>query len=140
MSRCFPRIACILIEKGGINMTANLSQYLYKPGTDPELDEQFSRAAVYGRIRLGHSALFWKAFLRWYTVPLDRVRRAFRRVEEVHGKMCCGGHYFRIERLVLVLTDGHELELYIGDDVAEKAQALFQTLRDTHPRIQYGKP
>ena len=71
-------------------------------------------------------------------MPLANVQRIFRRVEPVYGKLCCGGHSFIIERLVLVLTDGTEVEIYIGDDVEPQAKALLQALQDTHPELQYG--
>ena len=58
----------------------------------------------------------------------------------VYGKLCCGGHSFIIERLVLLLNDGTELELYIGDDMEKKAIALLDTLRAGHPEILFGKP
>lgn len=120
-------------------MAVNLKQYVYSKGASEALDTQFAAASVYERVKLGQTHLFWKAGLRWYCVPLDRVQRIFRRVETVYGKMCCGRQSFVIERLVLILTDGTELEIYIGDDVKTKAEALLQALKETHPKIQYGK-
>ena len=45
-----------------------------------------------------------------------------------------------MEKLVLILKDGTELELYIGDDIEKKAAALLDFLKDTHPEILFGKP
>lgn len=113
--------------------------YRYAKGTDPQLDADFASAAVYEKVRCGKLALFWKSGLRWYCIPMDRIRRIFRRVEPVYGKLCCGGRSFIIEWLVLILEDGSQLVLHIGDDVAKNAENLLQWLKTSHPQIQYGK-
>lgn len=120
-------------------MAVNLKPYVYSKGTDEALDAQFAAASVYERVKLGKTHLFWKAGLRWYCVSLGRVQRIFRRVETVYGRMCCGRQSFVMERLVLILMDGTELEIYIGDDVKRKAEALLQALKEAHPEILYGK-
>ena len=91
-------------------------------------------------MRPGKSTVFWRSGLRWYAIPLSRVQRIFRRVEPVYGKLCCGGHSFIMERLVLILLDGTELELYIGDDMERKAAALLESLKQGHPELLFGKP
>ena len=89
-------------------------------------------------MRPGQTAVFWKNGLRWYAVPLTQVQRIFRRVEQVVGRLCCGGQNFVIERLVLILKDGSEVVIHIGDDVQTSAEALLQALKDAHPELQYG--
>ena len=121
-------------------MGVNLKPYVYKKGENPALDAEFSAGQDYGWVRPGQTAVFWKAGLRWHVVLLTQVQRIFRRVEPVYGKLCCGGHSFIIERLVLILKDGTELELYIGDDMEKKAAALLELLRSAHPEIAFGKP
>ncbi|MGM9585219.1 MAG: hypothetical protein ACI3V1_06700 [Faecousia sp.] len=121
-------------------MSVNLKPYVYKKGENPALDEEFSGAEDYGQIRPGKTAVFWRSALRWHVVSLSEVQRIFRRVVPVYGKLCCGGHSFIMERLVLILKDGTELDLYIGDDMEPKAAALLKTLQDAHPEILFGKP
>lgn len=120
-------------------MAVNLKTYVYSKGTDSGLDTQFAAAAPYARTRLGQTHLFWKAGFRWYCIPLSRAQRIFRRLLPVHARLCCGGHHFMIEWLVLVLPDGTELEIYLGEDVQPKAEALLRALKETHPEIKYGK-
>ena len=120
-------------------MAADLKQHIYKKGTDGQLDAQFAGADTYSKVRLGEKVLFWKSGLRWYYMELDRVQRIFRRVEPVYGKLCCGGKSFIIEWLVLILHDGTEVVLHIGDEVKTKAENLLQALKDNHPQIAYGK-
>lgn len=119
-------------------MADNLTTYIYKKGIDPVLDQEFAGASAYSKVKLGQNILFWRSGLRWYRMPLDQVQRIFRRVEQVVGRLCCGGQNFVIERLVLVLNDGSEVVIHIGDDVQTSAEALLQALKDAHPELQYG--
>lgn len=118
--------------------------YRYHKGENPALDAQFAAAPEYGKIRAGETAVFWKSGLRWHTIPLEGVQRIFRRVEAVHGRLCCGGKSFLIQWLVLMLEDGSELVLHIGDEIVgesmkKTAEALLEHLKQHNPRIQYGK-
>ena len=117
----------------------NYKPYRYTKGEDPRLDEQFARAKAYGKIRPAETALFWKSGLHWHCIALEGIQRIFRRIEQVHGRLCCGGRNFIIEWLVLILPDGSELVLHIGDDVRNEAAALLEHLKETHPQIPYGK-
>ena len=121
-------------------MAVNMKPYVYKKGTNPALDGEFAAGQDYGWVRPGKTAVFWRSGLRWCAVALSDVQRIFRRVEPVYGKLCCGGNSFIMEKLVLILKDGEELELYIGDDIEKKAAALLEYLKDTHPEILFGKP
>lgn len=121
-------------------MITNLKDYIYTHGKDAGLDAEFDSGTPYLKVKLGENTLFWKAALRWHAISLTRVQRIFRRVERVYGKMCCGRASFDMEKLVLILDDGAELELYLGDNVKTEAQKLLQALQDAHPELQYGKP
>ena len=120
-------------------MVTDLKPYRYTAKENPALDAEFSASVRYENVRLGESHLFWKPMFRWHVVPLSSAQRIFRRIEDVYGKLCCGGRSFRMEKLVLILTDGTELEIHIGDDVEAKAKALLQALQSSHPDILYGK-
>lgn len=114
--------------------------YRYTKDTDPVLDADFSAASAYSKVKPGQTALFWKSGLRWYSIPYSQIRRIYRRVEAVYGKLCCGGKSFIIEWLVLVLSDGSELVIHIGDEVPRKAQELLEKCQSLHPELLYGKP
>ena len=122
----------------------NYKSYRYAKGANPALDEEFQSAEVYEKIRAGKNHIFWKSGLRWHVIPLEGLQRIYRRVEQVQGRLCCGGQNFIIHWLVLVLPDGEELVLHVGDDVVgtavrDQADALLAGLRLAHPQIQYGK-
>lgn len=120
-------------------MSVKLKDYVYTKGTDTVLDAQFAAAVPYARVKLGQTHLFWKAGLKWYCIPLTQPQRIFRRLMPVRTKLCCGGASFMVEWLVLILPDGNELEIYLGEDVQTKAEALLEGLKVSHPQIQYGK-
>lgn len=125
-------------------MAANLKAYTYAKGKDTALDEAFAAAVPYEKVKLGKDVVFWKSGLRWFAVSIAQVQRAYRQVEPVRGKLCCGRASYEIQRLILILTDGTELAIHIGDNeigdwVKKKAEELFQSLKDTHPELQYGK-
>ena len=117
----------------------NYKPYRYTKGENPALDADFASASAYEKIRPGEASVFWKSGLRWHHIPVGKIQRVFRRVEPVYGKLCCGGRSFLIEWLVLILTDGSELVLHIGDDVQKKAEALLVHMKEHHPQIEYGK-
>lgn len=121
-------------------MLMDLKQYVYHKGTDAALDGQFSAAAPYGKVKLGADTIFWKVGLRWFYLPLKLVRRAYRRVEEVNAKMCCGRANFDIQKLMLVLDGETTLELLIGENQRNEAGRLFAALKEAHPELAYGKP
>lgn len=114
-------------------------EFVYQKGIHEGLDGELAGSVAYGKVRPGTSGIFWKSGFRWHYISLDQVQRIFRRVEPVYGKLCCGGRSFLIEWLVLILLDGSELVIHIGDDVQKQAEALLQALKDAHPEIQYGK-
>lgn len=120
-------------------MLQNLKEYLYTRDRDGALDAQFQSAAPYGKVKLGSTALFWKNAMKWYVIDLGRVRRAWRQVEFVYGKLCCGGRSYDIQRLVLELDGGKNLEIHIGDDCKTQAAALLDAMQRACPEIQYGK-
>ena len=121
-------------------MAVNLKPYVYKKKENASLDADFAAGKDYGWVRAGQDNIFWRSGLHWNVVSLTEVQRIFRRVEPVYGKLCCGGNSFIMEKLVLILRDGTELELYIGDDIEKKAAALLEFLQSSHPEITFGKP
>lgn len=117
---------------------------IYTRGKDAALDAEFQSGTLYGKVKLASDMIFWKKGLRWFCLPLDQVQRAYRQVERVYGKMCCGGASFDIQRLVLVLRDGTTLTVVIGDNeigdqMKRQAEGLFQSLQGSHPELTFGK-
>lgn len=117
----------------------DLKQYIYTKGNDTAMDAEFAATRAYSKVRPGQTHLFWRNGLRRFAMPLSNVQRIYRRVEPVYGRLCCGGKNFIIEWLVLVLQDGSELVIHIGDEVKKQAEDLMQALQELHPQVKYGK-
>ena len=113
---------------------------MYTAGRDAALDADFDAARTCGKVKQGKDALFFKTGFRWYAVPFERVARIFRRMDMVYGKLCCGGRTYDIQMLVLILSDGRELEIHIGDDMNRQAEELYGAIKAAQPQILYGKP
>lgn len=120
-------------------MAVDVKQYIYSKGTDPALDADFGAAKAYGKVRPGQKAIFWKSGLRWYALPVADIQRIFRRLEPVIRKLCCGGKSYYIEWLVLVLQNGEELVVHVGDDIPKDVEALFAAMKEQYPSLQFGK-
>ena len=120
-------------------MAVDVKRYVYSKGENPALDADFGAARAYGKVKPGQQHIFWKSGLRWYAVPVAEIQRIFRRLEPVIRKLCCGGKSYFIERLVMVLQNGEELVVHIGDDIPKEAEALLVALKVQHPNLQYGK-
>ena len=105
----------------------------------PDPGPEYDAAAVFGKVRLGHSCLFWKSGLRRYAVNTAAIRRAWRQEENVYGKLCCGSRSYTIHRLLLVLEDGTKLTIHIGDDTRAEAEHLLTALAEGFPHIAIGK-
>ena len=121
-------------------MVKDLKPYRYISKENAALDAEYANATRYENVKLGTDHLFWLPLFRWHSIPLTQVQRIFRRVQDVRGRLCCGGRNFRMEKLVLILNSGEELEIHIGDDVERDAVALLENLKLRHPELQYGKP
>lgn len=120
-------------------MVTNLKAFLYVKGSNPQLDAQLDSARKFGKVRLGSSAIFWRAAFKQYVVSLDQVQRIRRGMNTVIGRLCAGGRNYDAEYLVLTLTDGSELVVHIADDNKQVALDLVAALEQAHPQIKYGK-
>ena len=120
-------------------MSQNIKNFIYNRGKDAELDGEFEQAASFEHVKLGDHSIFWRKGFCWYVVAIECVARAFRRIEEIKTKVCCGPANFDIEKLMLVLKDGEVLEIRIGDGAKREAEELFKKLRTLHPELQYSK-
>lgn len=111
----------------------------YKKGENASLDQEFAAGQQYGKVKLADQYIFWKQGLRWKYERLEDVKQAFRRVEAVNTKMCCGSVNFDIQKLVLILKDETEQEILIGEGTLREAEKLFELMKEGHPEIRFGK-
>ena len=117
----------------------DLKNFMYKRGNDVSLDREFELGSRYGKVKLADETVFWKKGLKWYCLPLTEAKRAFRRIEAVDSKMCCGNVNFDIQKLVLILQDDTELELLIGEGTPREAELLYEKLQSKDCGLVFGK-
>ena len=112
---------------------------IYKKNQIPEVTQDFEHGSLYGKVKLGSDYIFWKKSFSWKYVDMDEIRRAYRRVEAVDTKMCCGKVNFDIQKLVVELKDDTSYELLIGEGISKEAEALWAVFKERRPGILFGK-
>ena len=83
----------------------------------------FEQAQVFDKLRVGELGVYFRDGLRNRFVPYGDIDRAFIRIHEVNGRMCCGNAVFHYFRMVFV-RDGKEF----ADMVSEKENVMDQAL------------
>lgn len=83
----------------------------------------YEQAQVFDKLRVGNEGVYFKDGFRTRFIPYGDMDRAFIRVHEVNGRMCCGNAVFHYFRMVFI-QDGKEF----GDTVSEKENAFDQAL------------
>ena len=84
-------------------------------------------AQVFDKVRVGKLGVYYKEGFRTKFIPYDYIDRAFIRIQEVRGRMCCGETTFAYFRLVFVHGDKE-----IADIISEKEEAMDQALACIH--------
>lgn len=106
-------------------------------GLDPAaLAADYERAERFDKLRVGALAVYYRDGFRVKAVPFARMQRAFIRVQQVRGRMCCGEAAFFYYRLVF-LVDGKE----ICDNMSENEKAMDAALARLHemaPEVPVG--
>lgn len=101
-----------------------------------ELSADYAAAEKYDSARVGKLGVYYRDGLRTKYIAFDTVERAFIRVQEVTGRMCCGSVNFAYYRLVLV-CGGVEC----ADIMSESEKAMDSALAKVHenaPTIEIG--
>lgn len=103
---------------------------------DAALSEEFRQGKKIGRARMGTTHIFWRSGLRQYALPLEKIDRAFQRVEPVQAKLCCGRANFDIRRLILC-SGGREVgDLEFEDE--RQILLLLRLLQEARPDMAIG--
>ena len=93
------------------------------------LSADYAQAELFDRLRVGDLAVYYRDGFRTKAVPYSRMERAFIRVQQVRGRMCCGETAFLYFRIVF-LVDGKE----IADNMSENEKAMDAALARIHER------
>ena len=93
------------------------------------LRDDYEGAERFDKLRVGALAVYYRDGFRVKAVPYARMERAFIRIQQVRGRMCCGETAFFYYRIVF-LVDGRE----IADNMSEDEKAMDEALALIHER------
>ena len=91
--------------------------------TDAAVTADFERAEVFDKALVGALGVYYRDGFRTKYVPYSALERAFIRIQEVNGRLCCGKAVFAYYRLILVVG-GKEW----GDIMSENETAMDDAL------------
>ncbi len=106
-------------------------------GLDPAaLAADQESAERFDKLRVGKLAVYYREGFRTRAIPYRRMERAFIRVQQVRGRMCCGEAAFFYYRMVF-LVDGKEIAEYLSEDEKAMDEALAK-LHEMAPEVAIG--
>lgn len=89
------------------------------------------------KVRVDSEGVHIKTGFKYKCYPFDRISRAFIRIHEVDGKLCCGSTVFQYFRLVLVDENGKEFADAVSENEKEFDEVL-EEIRAVAPQIAIG--
>jgi len=89
----------------------------------PEVAADYEAAQKFERVKIGALGVYYRDGLKTRFIPYDIMERAFLRIQEVNGKLCCGSTTFAYYHLLFVV-DGKEY----GDILSENEQLMRDAL------------
>ena len=94
-----------------------------------EVSRDYEAAEQFDKLRVGALGVYFREGLRTRYLSYADFDRAFIRIQEVNGRMCCGKAVFSYFRMVFV-KDGREF----ADVLTEDEKALDAALARIHER------
>ena len=91
--------------------------------SDDIISKEYEEAPVFDKIRVGTTGVFFAEGFSVKYIPYSYMERAFLRINEVNGKLCCGNANFYYYRIVFV-HDGKEF----ADVLSEKEEQMKSAL------------
>lgn len=108
------------------------------PVSSPELSADYDGAARFDKLRVGALGVYFRDGLKNRFIAYEDMERAFIRIHEVNGKMCCGSTVFQYFRLVFV-CGGKEYADVISEDEGLMDRALDR-IKASAPKLAIGFP
>ncbi len=101
-----------------------------------EVNADFEAAESFDKLRVGRLGIYYRDGFKTKYIDYASMERAFIRIQEVNGRMCCGSATFAYYRMVF-LCGGRE----IADFMSEKEAAMDAALAKIHemaPQVPIG--
>lgn len=89
------------------------------------------------KLEISENGVSFREGFRKLQIPFEDISRAFIRVQEVNGKLCCGNAVFTYFRMVFVDRNGKEFADYICENEKAMDEALAY-LHSLAPEIAIG--
>ena len=91
----------------------------------PEVSADFEAAKVFDKLRVGELGVYFRDGFKTKYIPYEYMDRAFIRVHQTRGRMCCGETTFNYFRIVFV-HDGKEFADCLSEKEKETDNALAE--------------
>lgn len=104
--------------------------------SSPAYSADYESSRRFDKLNVGSLGVYFREGFRTHLVPYERMERAFLRIHEVNGKLCCGSTVFQYFRLVFVVG-GREF----ADVISENEQACrdaLEAIRAAAPAVAIG--
>ena len=108
------------------------------PVESDRVSADFESAQVFGKLKVGKLGIYYRDGCKIRFFAYDLLERAFIRVQEVRGRMCCGQAYWAYFRLVLV-ANGKEYSDVMSEDEKLMDDALA-CIAANAPGLPVGVP
>ena len=108
------------------------------PVESDRVSADFESAQVFGKLKVGKLGIYYRDGFKIRFFAYDLLERAFIRVQEVRGRMCCGQAYWAYFRLVLV-ANGKEYSDVMSEDEKLMDDALA-CIAANAPGLPVGVP
>ena len=101
-----------------------------------EVSRDYNNAERFDKIKVGKIGVYFRDGLKIRFLGYNDFERAFIRVQEVNGRLCCGNAVFHYFRLVFV-RNGKEYADVMSEDESAMDKALAR-IAELSPSTQIG--
>lgn len=101
-----------------------------------ELTADYERARKFDAVRVGKLGVYYRSGLKTVFLAYPTIERAFIRIQEVNGRMCCGSTTFAYYRLVLIRGGKEYAEVMSESESA--MDAALAAIHENAPELPIG--
>ena len=101
-----------------------------------ELTADYESAQKFDAVRVGKLGVYYRSGLKTVFLAYPTLERAFIRIQEVNGRMCCGNTTFAYYRLVLIRGGKEYAEVMSESESA--MDAALAAIHENAPELPIG--
>lgn len=109
------------------------------PVSDAAFSEDFGKADRFDKLSVGALGVYYRDGFRIRCIPYADMQRAFIRIHEVNGRMCCGKAVFSYYRMVFVAGGKEYADVMSEDEKLMDAALAAVAERSPHTAIGVGR-